>query len=59
MAVGPELGDRNLEIGQQLQQERLELVVGAVESSISRTGAFGRRIATSKGHSSRYFPEKT
>ena len=30
-AIVPELRDRHLELGQQLEQERLELVVGAVE----------------------------
>ena len=49
----PQLRDRDLEVGQELEQERLELVVGPVESrrSSSTTGSVASRASSSRHRS--------
>ena len=44
--IVPEFGDRNLEVGQQFEQERLELVVGAVDLVDQQ---HRRRVAADRG----------
>ena len=53
-----EFGDGDLEIGQELEQESLELVVGAVDLIDQQHRRLSRRMAASSGRSSRYFSEK-
>ena len=48
-AQGAQLGHGHLEVGEHLEQERLELGVGASISSMSRTPRCGERIARSSG----------
>ena len=47
------LGDRDREVGQELEQERLELVVGAVDLVDQQHGAVGRAQRRSIGRSIR------
>jgi hypothetical protein len=54
-----ELRDRDLEVGQQLEEKRLELLVRLVDLVDEQHRATRRRDGRSSGRSSRYSREKT